>query len=366
MALFCKLPGGGGLSKTKPVTSIDIRKAAAFGDLIKELSTDYGGSTCGGAYYEETGGQGKLYVVSTDSSGCYVKTYTITGSGIQAADSIKINSDSSNAAYTLHSDEASKVLVMSQMGSTSQQIYCIDKTTHAVSTISRPTYNGELLSINGATIKAGVIYVTVFCNLIQPFLYTYNEAGSVIRYYDNKDVQLLYGNSPVGFDASGNIYMSCNGNSSNNTSTAIVSVTSGGNLRWRKTIEDFAGYGVQLLTVKPDGTCLCVSTINKKTLIVVSNTGQVLRTEYNYFAEGSALTMNAKWLEKQDILYLQDIGGCRCYLCESDLSKTETFTISKSGGFPAVVFCDDKIVVARTDSTLRVETRKPYAEYLKR
>lgn len=368
MALFCKLPGGGGLSKTKPVTSYDLKKSGAYGDVIHELVTSYSGYPVGGAYYEERDGQGTLYVPTFDGNGaCRIKILEISDAGILEGDSIYVQGVPGETLLTIRSDKNSNVLVMCNTNNTTPKLYCINKTTHEVTTIAAPSYGGSSLPFYGATTKDGVIYASIWGNLNQPYLYKYNEAGDIIGYFENNGPKVLYGNSPVQFDDDGNIYMSCNGNGSNTSSTALVSITSEGTLRWRKTIADLnLKEGAILLDVTGDGTILCFQRYTPFTLIKINKDGEILKSNNSFFESSSIYSMSARFVDEKPMLHIQEIGSGKRYLCDDELTKIETFEVTTTGGKETSVFLNDKVITARYNGKLVIETRKPYAEYLKR
>lgn len=367
MALFCKLPSGGGLSKTKPVTSYDLRKSVAYGDIIHELTTSYYGYPVGSAYYEEKDGQGTLYVPTFESGSCRIKIFKISATGILEGESIYVQGVPGGSLLTIRGDKNTNVLVMCNTNNTSSVLYCINKSTHEVTTIDAPRYGGEGLAFYGATTKDGVIYASIWCNLNQPYLYRYKETGELIGYFENNGPKALFGNSPVQFDDDGNIYMSCNGNGSNTSSTALLSVTREGTLRWRKTIADLnLKEGTMLLNVAGDGTILCFQRYTPFTLIKMNRDGEVMNSNNSFFDTTATYSMSARNVDGKPLFHVQEIGGGKCYLCDDELTKIETFEITTADGKATSVFLNDKVITARYNGKLIVETRKPYAEYLKR
>lgn len=363
MALISKLPGGGGLSKTKPITTYDIKKSASYGDIIDELITSSSGQTWGAIYHEEYDTYIKVYALVIESSKCYIKIFTIDSTGIHEDNSILISGASTNPLYELSSDKESNLVVMSAIQTNSSTIYCINKNTLAVTTISSPSYNGTVLSFYGAAIHKGVIYATISCNLMQPCLYKYNEDGSIIEYIANNST-LISGNCPPKLDAEGNIYMTFAGNGT--SYTTILSMTNDGTIRWAKTMAELGlSEALILLDVSDDGFILCKPRTTTTSIMKFDGNGNRIKT-LNFFASQSWYTYNVKYIKSKELIQIQDISGKYCYLCDNDFNKLETFELTVDNGAPSVAFANDMIIVVRKSGNLKVETRKPYAEYIKR
>lgn len=363
MALFSKLPSGGGLSKTKVITTYDIKKTAAYGDMIDELITDYGGRPKGAIYHEEYDTYTKLYVLGYSSNKFQIKTFTIDSTGISEGESVVISGADVNSNFALKGDKHSNVIVMYVSNTSSSTIYCINKETLAVTTISSPTYNNTRLSFGGASIRDGIIYAGISCNLMQPCVYKYDESGSIIGYIENK-CNILYCNTAPQLDADGNIYITCTGNGT--SSTTIASLTNDGEVRWYKSMDDLRiTESLMLLAVADDGSVLCKPRTTMTALFRLDSNGNTIG-QSNFFTTIGVSTFAVKYLNNLGLVQIQDIDGKYCYLCDSDFSKLESFTITNTDGIPVVAFLADKIAVVRFDGTLRVETRKPYVEYLKR
>ena len=187
MALFSRLPNGGGLSKNKTLTSFDLKTISHFGDIISQRARTESYYACGGIYYEKNGnGTYTLYVYCVQNNVGYVYIYNISNGNVTKTKEISIISNvNTTYGFQLNSDKNSNIVVLSQINGTPSTLYYITKDTFELKTLSVGSYRG-------ATVINGTIYCSMWCDLNSPFLNAYSENGTHIKVYNNNISALLH------------------------------------------------------------------------------------------------------------------------------------------------------------------------------
>ena len=242
----------------------------------------------------------------------------------------------------LNRDKNSDIIVLSNTLETMSTVYYINKTTYKVSSIQAPMYSGAMLSVKGATVINGYIYITTWCNLIQPYLYKYDQSGTLVSSFSN-NIDALYGNSEVQCDADGNFYLSFDGNTSNTSSYVMSSVDSNGTLRWQKNMSELGiKSSVRLLSVRSDGLSIWYIMSSPYSVMIVDKDGTIIKKIDNFFATSSFTMSNLQWDDNEENLLIQDIGGRYCYLTNSSLEVFEKLDTVITDHIASVWLISDK------------------------
>lgn len=362
MALFSRLPNGGGLSSTKVLTDVDLKCTAKYGDLISQRTVDSNKYPRGGVYLEGD----TLYIQTSNSSNAYMSIITLGEGSATLVEDVVIPEASATISFELNSEITSDIIVLSSATGTSNSIFLFNKKSHEIITVSAPKISGTVVYFYGATIHNGTIYATGYCNSEkQPCLFMYDESGTLNSSWNN-DYSLYGCNAPVCFDSNGNVYMSCDGLQNNGGYNVMVSLNSDGTLRWGKKLTDIkTSYGVKLISVNSDGTSLWKSLVSPYELLMVDSNGNILKKSASIFSYDGAVK-KVKWLVEVGLIQIADTNGLNYYLVDYDLNQMGKLTVAGGGSIPCVVFTDNSIMVVRYESYLMIDEYKPYNEYIRR